>query len=95
MNSGSRAMGLVVSWCLFVWLWVAPANGHVLEGPHVLDLMVRKLAGAQTLRVDQLVTVEDSAIASQPIDLEESLSFIFLVCFRSDSQHEIIVKTAT
>jgi outer membrane lipoprotein-sorting protein len=90
MNSGSRAMamGLVVSWCLFVWLWAAPANGHVLEGPHVLDLMVRKLAGAQTLRVDQLVTVEDSAIASQPIDLEESLSFIFPDRFRSDIKHE-------
>ena len=88
MNSGSRAMGLVVSWCLFVWLWAAPANGHVLEGPHVLDLMVRKLAGAQTLRVDQLVTVEDSAIASQPIDFEESLSFIFPDRFRADIQHE-------
>ncbi len=88
MNSGSRAMGLVVSWCLFVWLWATPANGHVLEGPHVLDLMVRKLAGAQTLRVDQLVTVEDSAIATQPIDFEESLSFIFPDRFRADIQHE-------
>ena len=82
-----RCAGGALLLCV-VWLWAAPVSGHVLEGAHVLDLMARKLSGAQTLQVDQLVTVEDITVASEPFVLEESLSFIFPNRFRSDIQHE-------
>jgi hypothetical protein len=71
-----------------VLLWAAQAIGHVLEGPHILDLVAGKLSGAQTLQVDQRVTVEDAAVASRPFVLEESLRFIFPTRFRSDMQHD-------
>jgi hypothetical protein len=50
--------------------------------------MVRKLAGAKTLQVDQSVMIEDPTIAGQPIEIQETLRFIFPNHFRSDMQLE-------
>lgn len=64
-----------------------PASGQVLQGPHVLDLMVRALAGARTLRVHQQVTVIDATISDDPLVLNETVNYIFPERFRSDAWH--------
>lgn len=87
LRRGCHTAGLVVSLCV-VGLWVTPANGYVLKGPHILDLVIRKLAGAKTLQVEQSVMVEDPTIAGQPIELQETLRYIFPNHFRSDMQLE-------
>lgn len=87
LRRGCRTVGLIVSLCV-VCLWVTPAAGHVLKGPHVIDLVVRKLAGAKTLQVEQSVMVEDPTIAGQPVELQESLRYVFPDHFRSDMQLE-------
>jgi hypothetical protein len=92
LRRGCRAAGLVVSLCV-VWLWVTPADGYVLKGPHIIDLMIRKLAGAKTLQVDQLVMVEDPALAGQPVEIQETLRYIFPNHFRSDMQLENTHRT--
>ena len=64
------------------------AVAYVLQGPQVLDLMVHKLDGAHTLRVQQRVTVEDRAVTPKPVELTETLSYLFPQQFRSDAWHE-------
>jgi len=77
---------LAITLCI-AGLWNSPAHGYVLKGPHVLDLMTHKLAGAKTLLVDQQVIIEDPAVAGQTIELSEKLSYIFPDRFRSEIQH--------
>ncbi len=78
--------GLVILW--WAAMGVTIANGYVLKGPHVLELMARALTGPQTLRVQQQVIIEDPDISDQAIELTETLSFIFPDRFRSDLRHE-------
>ena len=87
LRRGCCTAGLVVSLCV-VGLWVTPASGYVLKGPHIIDLVIRKLAGAKTLQVEQSVMVEDPTLAGQSIELQETLRYIFPNQFRSDMQLE-------
>lgn len=87
LRRGCCTAGLVVSLCV-VGLWATPACGYVLKGPHILDLVIRKLAGAKTLQVEQSVMVEDPTLAGQSIELQETLRYIFPNQFRSDMQLE-------
>lgn len=79
-------IGVAVIW--WTAMDVPPANGYVLKGPHVLELMARTLSGLKTLRVEQQVIIDDPDISDQPIELRETLRFIFPDRFRSDLQHE-------
>ncbi|MBI5064310.1 MAG: hypothetical protein HZB87_12810 [Desulfatitalea sp.] len=63
-----------------------PAAGDVLSGPHILELMVKALSSAQTLRVEQTVVVEEATIADHPLELIETLSYAFNDRFRSDTR---------
>ncbi len=65
-----------------------PAHGHVLEGPHILELVAQTLAGAKTLKVEQQVMVEDDAIIDQPLALSETLIYAFPDRFRLDTRGE-------
>ncbi len=80
-------LGATVAGCIG-GLWVGSASGYILQGPHLLALMAESLSGAKTLRVEQQVTIEDPAIASEPVILNETLSFIFPGQFRSEIVHE-------
>ena len=73
---------------MIVLLPALSANSHVLEGPHVLELMTQNLEGAKTLRVEQQVTVEDDSIADHSLALRENLSYSFPDRFRMDTWYE-------
>ena len=89
MRPFPRRLWLMVGTALiFMSLSVLPASSHVLEGPHVLELMAETLSGAKTLRVEQQVTVEDASIAEHPLSLRETLSYAFSDRFRSDTWYE-------
>jgi hypothetical protein len=64
------------------------SSAYMLEGPHVLDLMVAKMAGTKTLRVFQKVEIEDPVVVQQTVQLNETLSYIFPERFRSDAWFE-------
>lgn len=74
------------------------AQGYVLEGPHILELMVQTLSGAKTVRVEQRVVLEKEAHTEQPLAFSEILSYAFPDRFRSDTAYEdtnrIFVRSA-
>ena len=61
---------------------------HVLEGPHVLEMMTRKKSKPKTMLVEQQVIIDDPELSNQPVELDETLRFRFPGSFRSDTQHE-------
>ena len=76
------------AWLCILWLGVSPALAFVPEGPHILDLMVKKLAGAKTLLVEQKVTIDDPELSGKVIELDETLRFILPGQVRSDIRYE-------
>ena len=83
---------LIAAAALSVLLSAFSVHSHVLEGPHVLELMTRNLAGAKTLRVDQQVTLIDSATPEQELVIRETLSYFFPDRFRSDTRNAQIER---
>jgi hypothetical protein len=63
------------------------ASGQILQGPHVLELTVRALSGAKTLRIEQEVTVAGGDDAGDPLTLSETLHYVFPARFRSEARH--------
>ena len=82
-----RWIGFMVLWCA-VGLLASPAVGHVLKGPHVLELMTAKKTGAQTLQVDQQVVIEDAAVIGRPVELTETLNYVYPNRFRSEIRNQ-------
>jgi hypothetical protein len=76
------------AWVCILWLGVSPALAYVPEGPQILDLMVKKLAGAKTLLVEQKVTIDDPDLSSKVVELGETLRFILPGQVRSDIRYE-------
>lgn len=75
-----RLMGLMLG----ILLAALPARAFVLEGPQVLELVVKTMDQAQALRVVQKVTIEDGADADHPLVLDETLSYLFPDRLRSE-----------
>jgi len=63
------------------------AYGYVLQGPHVLELMVDRLSGARTLQVQQTVTVEATEVDQDAVTVPELLRYAFPDRFRSDANY--------
>jgi hypothetical protein len=76
------------AWLCILWLGVSPALAYVPEGPQILELMVKKLAGAKTLLVEQKVTIDDADFSGKVIELGETLRFILPGQVRSVIRHE-------
>ncbi len=76
------------AWVCLILIGASPAAGYVLKGPHILELMVQKLAGVQTLQVVQKVLVDDPDLSGEPVELDETLSFILPGQFRSDIRYK-------
>jgi outer membrane lipoprotein-sorting protein len=79
------------------------ADAYVLSGPHILDLMIKKLGRTKRLQVNQTLIVYPTTpniqtdiqpdIQKDPVELTETLSYRFPEHFRSDiitkDSHEI------
>ena len=70
---------------VLVALPVPTGYAYVLEGPHIIDLMTQTLGEPKTLRVQQRVTIEDDMISEAPLELTETVSYLFPGRFRSDA----------
>ncbi|MBT8339550.1 MAG: hypothetical protein HKP58_01425 [Desulfatitalea sp.] len=73
--------------CLLILLPLT-SQAYVLQGPHVLALMVSALAGVRDIKVTQKVTIEDNALADHPLVLDETLYYRFPDRFRSEARYE-------
>lgn len=64
------------------------AWGYVLQGPHLLELMIKALGQAKTLRVEQAVIVSAPSASKQPFEMKETLNYFFPDRFRSDARFD-------
>ncbi len=68
------------------------ARAYVLQGPHVIDLMVQKLGPAERLFVSQSLTVYDYMHPDGQMELTETLRYVFPEMFRSDAVSQNIQR---
>ena len=61
-----------------------PANCYVLQGPHLLDLMIKKYGRAKRLLVSQKLIFYDDTRQMGAVEINETLSYLFPEEFRSD-----------
>lgn len=74
---------------VFLFLFAAmPAAAGILQGAHVLDLMVQTLAGTDTLRVEQLVVMDDPGAGAEATrTLNETLFYAFPGRLRAETEY--------
>ncbi len=87
-RSYRRVCPWTVVWIGIFWFAATPAVGYVPQGPHILDLMVQKLAGAESLQVEQKVAIDDPDLSGAVVELDETLRFHLPGQVRSDIQHK-------
>lgn len=69
------------------------ADAYVLQGPHILELMIEKLGHARRLLVSQRLQFHGSPSQMAPVELQETLRFGFPEMFRADIQSENTRRT--
>jgi outer membrane lipoprotein-sorting protein len=65
-------------------LTAPPTHAYVLHGYHLLDLMRREMGTARSLEVIQKLTIQESALPTEAIAVQETVSYRFPVAFRSE-----------
>jgi outer membrane lipoprotein-sorting protein len=65
-------------------LTAPPSHAYVLHGYHLLDLMRREMGTARSLEVIQKLTIQESALPTEAIAVQETVSYRFPVAFRSE-----------
>jgi len=69
------------------------AQGYVLKAPHILDLMTKKIAGAERLSVSQKLIIFTKNPDNAQVEFAETLKYIFPDKFRSEILSEHTEKT--
>lgn len=79
----------------FGLIGVLHVYAYVPEGPQALDLMIKMISGPDTLRVEQIVVIEDPDLSEKPLELKETCIYQYPGRFRSDTwyqdSHRILV----
>lgn len=81
MRQAGILIGVMV--CMFI---PGPAQGYVLKGPHILQLMIKRLGSAQQLMVVQKIVIQHADDLAKSIELTETLHYLFPDKFRSEIQ---------
>ena len=61
---------------------------YVLQGPHLLELMIKKLGEAKRLLVFQKLVLYNDGLQNDTVKLSETLRYAFPEKFRSDIRSE-------
>ena len=77
-------IGLIAVVALWSLVAVAGARAYVLQGPHVLELMIDHLGKAQRLLVEQRQVIHGVGESEQNVEVAETLRYQFPGGFRSD-----------
>lgn len=70
----------------------AAVDAYVLSGPHVIDLMTKKIRNAKNLLVSQTLLLYSSRLKEKPAELQETLKYNFPESFRSEIQSENVQR---
>ncbi len=87
-----RSCAKQIPYVLLALLWLGsvlgPVDAYVLQGPHILELMVEKLGKARGLWVTQALQFHPNESRPDPLEMTETLRFRFPEMFRSDIRTE-------
>lgn len=78
---------IVIFFCLSVFVSIpSPSRAYVLKGPHILDIMTKRLGKADSLLVTQKLVLhdQDNPSVKTVVKVKETLRCIFPVTYRSD-----------
>lgn len=69
-----------------LWLsaGVSLSDAYVLQGGHLLELMIRNMGRAGSLSVEQIVSIPDPESEGGPIEVQEKLTYLYDGRFRSE-----------
>lgn len=70
-----------IFFCIF---FCSNTHAYVLQGSHIIELMLKNIGKNKSLRVSQRLIIYNSAEIEQPVDIDEVLSYSFPEKFRSD-----------
>lgn len=70
----------------------APAISYVLQGPHILDLMINRYVKTKSLLVSQRLIIYNKNQQEDPAELNENLRYCFPEKFRSDILSENVKR---
>ncbi len=76
---------IILIFMTFAWFYES-ADAYVLQGPHILELMTKKLGVPERLLVSQRLIIFDNSLQNGSVELEETLRYHFPETFRSDIQ---------
>ena len=72
-------------------------NAYVLQGPHILELMIKRLGRVKTLQINQKLIIYTDNTELVPKELSENVRYFFPAGFRADinskTSQRIFLKT--
>jgi len=84
MHQYLRNAFVIICFLAMVLCCYTPASCYVLQGPHLLDLMIKKYGNAKKLLVSQNLIFYDNTRQMDAVKINETLSYVFPEEFRSD-----------
>jgi len=84
MNQHLKKIALFLFGLVIFSLFCVHVNAYVLQGPHILELMTKKLGKSERLMVSQKLILYDDSLEKGAVELEETLRYVFPEAFRSD-----------
>jgi len=82
-NYLKNAFVIIFCFAMVLCCWT-PTNCYVLQGPHLLDLMIKEYGRAKRLLVSQKLIFYNSSRQIGAVKINETLSYVFPEEFRSD-----------
>jgi len=88
--SRGQSIGVITFLCLCCFsIFDRSAGAYVLQGPHILDLMIEKYGTAHSLLVSQSIHFYGDENQKIQVQLNEILGYVFPEFFRADITSEI------
>lgn len=92
MASNLKKILIILLICMMAGYISGTAEAYVLQGTHLLELMMLKSRRAKRMLVSQKLVIFDSNLQTGPVELDETLRYLFPESFRSDILSENIKR---
>jgi len=79
-----KRLTIIIIAAFGVSVFFSRADAYVLQGPHILELMVEKLGNAKRLLISQRLIIHDRSLTHQPMEIREAVRYLYPDAFRSD-----------
>jgi hypothetical protein len=83
-ESASNNRFVVIIGLIITMNWYGYATAYVLQGPHILELMVENIGKANRLVIEQKLILHENPQGHAPIEFKETVRYLFPETYRSD-----------